>query len=698
MNESLISLNSEITLNILNNIDIGIIVIINENIIYLNKFMFKEFGVNFTYLGNICKDDLDNERERYNKFINENINSEKNVTFINERVINVKMYVIHNSLNETSISGVTHIMMFKPLIKMNQKDIHKETFLANLSHEVRTPLNGIIGMLTLLEETKLTSEQNDYIEMTRECSFNLMTIINDILDYSKLEAGKFTLDIKCSTLRKCIESTTDIILGKIVDKNVEYSYNISNDIPEHLNFDENRLKQVLLNLLSNSIKFTSKGNITLHIQILDSRDINHKLIFEQNELLIQFTVSDTGCGIVSDDYNLLFKSFSQTSRLTTKLKGGTGLGLAISKHLIQLMKGDIWLEWSKEYEGSKFSFIIPMKPCELNCNLNCNEKNNSENESILKGINVLILDDNLHNRMSLAGIISRWGMIPHVFGTSEEALLFSKMINFDIGLIDICMPKLDGNGFANKLYEIESNKKIPLIALSSICDKFEINNKSIFKSYLIKPVKEHKLKQLIIEILSSKNFRVSQTIENKSVTNIIHTINTNVIKHLNILIVEDVYVNQRVVMNFLQKIGFSQSCLDIVEDGEQCLNKLTQTTYDIILLDIKLPLVDGEQVLKYINEYYDSLKQSNILNNQCITNIHANINKKLSIKKSNKSSKTYKLKNFKKPYIVAVTAFCLKDDKQKYIDMGFNDYISKPININSLKLCMNKFLSQLNVN
>jgi len=710
MNEHLINLNREITFNILNNIDIGVIVIINADIIYLNKFMFREFGVNFSYLTYISEGDLQIEKERYTKFINENVQSTRDVTFKIKgelQTMTAHMYIINNSCDEISLSGVTHVVTFKQKTLSSEKKIIKESFLANIGHEVRTPINGIIGMLTLLEDTVLSSEQKDYIEMTRECSFNLMTIINDILDYSKLEAGKFTLDIQCSSLRKCVESTSDIILGKTVDKDIEYSYNIESDIPEVLNFDENRLKQVLLNLLSNSIKFTSKGYIKLDIktvnkEYLDSYANSNNIIISRldesiEDVFLKFTVTDSGCGIKSDDYNLLFKSFSQTTSLTTKLKGGTGLGLAISRHLISLMKGIIWMEWSKEYEGSCFSFIVPMKECETNYKLL--ESEPSENESILKDMNVLILDDNLHNRLSLAAMISKWGMKPHVYGTSEEALLFSKLIQFDIGLIDICMPKLDGNGFAVKLYENERNRGIPLIALSSICDKFELNNfNNIFKNYLIKPVKEHKLKQLIIETISSKKFRASEQHPLKSNSNSnsnsnnssnIIKANSDIIKNLKILIVEDVYVNQRVVVNFIQKIGFSKSHLDIVEDGEQCLNKLTQTKYDLILLDIKLPLMDGEQVLKYINEYYETLNSTTcVISKQCNTNISINIDKRRSIKKN----KTYKLKNYTKPYMVAVTAFCLKDDKQRYLDMGFNDYISKPININSLKTCMNKFL------
>jgi CheY-like chemotaxis protein len=227
-------------------------------------------------------------------------------------------------------------------------------------------------------------------------------------------------------------------------------------------------------LLSNSIKFTSKGIISLDIKLIDDNyikknNINYRPTVN-HDTLIKFTVSDTGCGIRSEDFQLLFKSFSQVNQLTTKLKQGTGLGLAISKYLVSLMNGHIWLEWSNENDGSCFSFIISTKSC-IKCFTNDTITN--DNDNILKDVNVLILDDNLHNRLSLAGMVTRWGMKAHVYGTCEEALFFSKCVKYDIGLIDICMPKLDGNGFANKLHEIDQNKDIPLIALSSLCDKFD---------------------------------------------------------------------------------------------------------------------------------------------------------------------------------------------------------------------------------
>lgn len=579
-----------------------------------------------------------------------------------------------HTVKQSELDATEEARVLRGEIEQAERDFnHKTTFLANMSHEIRTPLNGIIGMLTLLEDTPLTSDQRDYIDMIKECSFNLMTIINDILDYTKLEAGKIALDVKCTNLRQCIESTNDIILGKIYERDVEYSYNIDTDLPECLRIDGNRVKQVLLNLLSNAIKFTDRGSINMTIAKAPPPDTTE---CEQSIVYVKCSVTDTGCGISQDDRTKLFKSFSQIdNQVSTKIYQGTGLGLVISRELIELMGGTLWLERSELEQGSCFSFVIPAPMCN---NTTVTSYDNSE--SILKDANVLIVDDVVHNRISLMGMVSKWGMRPYAFSNGEEALYYSKLTKFDIGIVDICMPKMDGVTFATKLRDVYG-ESIPLVALSSLGGKVHRQSK-LFKAHLLKPVKEAKLRQMCIDILMSNQYRYRQpqlanarhedrsTAEgSSSVTRRTGNVDVRVFKaNVRVLLVEDVYINQKVVVNFLNKLGYQH--VDVVDNGEQCLIQLTQHEYDVILLDIRLPIVNGENVLQYIIDYYSNVRQLD-------------------------SPTQYQLFNFRKPYIIAVTAYCLKEDKEKYIQMGFDDYIPKPININELTRCMDTFLRQL---
>ena len=726
------------TILLLDNLPVGIIRLNKKKeCIFANKFVLSLLGidnyedVSKTQYASTHHEDIDRETNLSKKLFEENIESE-NVLRIYDNDLReyrwfiIKRTIINNNNNEVIFmytlqdihdNKIMEINLRNETLKSEKAYNHKSIFLANMSHEIRTPLNGIIGMLTLLEDTILTNEQEDYISMIKECSFNLMTIINDILDYSKLEVGKITLDIKSNNLRYCIESTNDIILSKIYEKSLEYSFNIDSHLPNCIKTDSNRLKQILLNLLSNSIKFTENGQIHLNIEKISKQEYNsfkHKhIITDSNENLTsnenlsyqdddsdtdidiklnenkeysnsditdeyydvdstlynynnddkvyaRFNVYDTGCGIDMKDKPKLFKSFSQLdNRLTSKIYQGTGLGLAIAKELVELMNGCIWLDWSELDKGTRFSFVLEFHKGDGDSD--CSEV--IENDNILKDKTVLIVDDNLHNRISLSGIISKWGMKPYAFSNSEEALYFSKLLNFDIGLIDVCMPKVNGIEFANKLREQKNsnNHKIPLIALSSIGDKYNKSSKKNFYSHLLKPIKESRLKKICIDALRIHKkpiHNISEKIVNENtLDSYISDNNISELKeNIRILVAEDIYINQKVIVSFLNKMGFSK--ISVVDNGQQCIDTIYQNDFDIILLDIRMPLLDGEIVLKLTKEYYEK------------------INKRL-------------------PYIVAVTAYCLKEDKQKYISLGFDDYIPKPISINDLSQCMNKFVNKM---
>lgn len=684
---------------IFDNLPVGIICFdSSKKCFYTNKYIINLIGNtpekstesdNFL-IKNVHPDDFETEFNNCYNFLHGNIEKTSMCRLLNtitneyiwvtntRRIIkndtdnNIYMYTVQ----DVNKSKLLEIELRNEKIGAEQSYKHKSIFLANMSHEIRTPLNGIIGMLTLLEDTSLSTDQQDYIDMIKECSFNLMTIINDILDFSKLEVGKITLDLKQMNLQKCIESTNDIILSKVYEKSLEYTYNIHPNIPIYFIGDLNRIKQVLLNLLTNAIKFTDKGSIFLNIEPIQLTDFVylHKLYGNKNiqisdpnneNLYIKFDITDSGCGISSEHKDKLFKSFSQIhdDSVISKIHSGTGLGLVISKQLVELMDGCIWLDWSETLKGSRFSFVIKTKIIEDNEDLLSAD---DKNENILKNISVLILDDNLHNRISLIGMTTKWGMKPYAFSNAEEALYFSRINKFDLGLIDICMPKIDGPTFALKLREQKdfNNKTFPLIALSSLGDKITSNN-DLFKMHLIKPIKETKLKQLCIDCIkpylksnNSKNINNTNNNISSDLNTYIKSNNLSDLKNnIRILLAEDVYINQKVIISFLNKIGYKN--IHIVENGQQCIDYVVTNIYDIILLDIRMPIMNGEVAYFKIKEFFE-----------------------------NKPHK-------KMPYIVAVTAYCLKEDKNKYLSMGFDDYIPKPVTISDLTHCMDTFIQTL---
>jgi len=691
------TIDKDITL-LLDNLPVGIIRFNDKHrCIYANRFVINLLGLDISrqdeniseiYLNAIHKDDRKLENDICLQF--RNTHKECNSTF---RILNKKtneyrwmlnkrnvIYLHDNTisyvftLQDVNENKLLEIQLRNQTLRAEEAYNHKSIFLANMSHEIRTPLNGVIGMLTLLEDTKLSNDQEDYISMIKECSYNLMTIINDILDYSKLEVGKISLDMRSMNLRECLESTNDIIVSKLYEKSLEYTYDIDNQLPEKIYGDQNRLKQVLLNLLNNSIKFTDRGNIILHIKKIEnveyeylkqtySQSSNPKYPFENvsdyediclDNIYLRFDIIDTGCGIDKTDNDKLFKSFSQIdNQVTSKIYQGTGLGLAISKELVELMGGFIWLDSSEIYIGSKFSFIIPTLECK-------NIENENISDNVLHNANVLIVDDNIHNRLSLSAMVTKWNMKPYVFSNGEEALYFTKLMKFDIGLIDVCMPKMDGQSFANKLREqIDfANKDLPLIAVSSLGDKLNSKSKH-FKTHIIKPIKESKLKKICIDLLQKRQIKHIEKDQDQfqKIIPIDKYIDQNnfleLKSNVRIMLAEDVYINQKVVISFLNKLGYDN--VQVVDNGQQCLDVAKNNNFDVILLDIRMPLMNGDVVLQELHKHYNKINQP-------------------------------------KPYIVAVTAYCLREDKQKYLNMGFDYYIPKPITINDLKKCLDNFV------
>lgn len=672
---------------LLDNLPIGIVRLNGKRkCIYANRYIMELLTITQveTTINNLIQfihaDDLAKEMERFERLFDEHEEDTSVIRIYNNQLqeyrwISLQKTVLNKNTNNQVFQYMytirdihEHVLTEQNLkqqtIKAEQAYNHKSLFLANMSHEIRTPLNGIIGMLTIIKDTNLSQDQQECLGMVEECSFNLMTIINDILDYSKLEVGKITLEEKSLNLRDCIESTNDIIASKVYEKSIEYVNHVDQDIPNYVYCDGNRLKQILLNLLTNAIKFTDKGQILLNISCITFEEYlyhakleNTLAEIETDTLYMKFDVTDTGCGIEEDDKHKLFKSFSQVdNRLTLKIYQGTGLGLVIAKELVDLMHGRIWLDWSEPAKGSKFSFVIRTKVSH-ECKVE-----DPTTDAILHDVNVLIIDDNLQNRLSIAGLTTKWGMKPHLFSSGEEALHITKMIPFDIGLIDICMPKMDGHGFAAKLREQTEfkNKTFPLVALSSLGEV----RQSPFKVQILKPVKEQKLKQICIDLLKQTykvRPKVNHTITTTDTNFLEEYININNLSqfkdNIRILVAEDIYVNQRVIFVFLNKLGFTN--ITVVEDGAKCLDKIYENDYDILLLDIRMPVMNGEIVMEEVIRFYNEHKQR------------------------------------RQPYVIAVTAYCLKEDKDRYVKLGFDDYIPKPISFDNLQTCLNLFITKM---